>query len=177
MPSRPLLNSRSPGRLMPLDTPAVPSTLGLHLALLALVGGLLPGCSWFRSPAIKADRVDIIATPKANNNSPVAVDVVVVYDDAVLQKLAQVPAAEWFDKRTQFQLDAPTQIQVVAQLEVVPSSHVSVDLSSVERRKATGGLAFINYPTPGDHRLRIDQLEQIRIELLDKDFRLLPPEE
>ena len=173
MYSSPLSNSRSPCRLMPLVEHAGPTTLGLHLALLALVGGLLTGCT----PAIRADRVDIIATPKTNNNSPVAVDVVLVYDDAVLQKLTAVPAAGWFDKRTQFQLDAPTQILVVAQLEVVPGAQVSVDLSWEERRKATGGLAFINYPTPGDHRLRIDQLEQIRIELLDKDFRLLPPEE
>ena len=158
---------------MPLDMPAVPSTLGLHLALLALLGGLLTGCT----PAIRADRVDIIANPKTNNNSPVAVDVVLVNDDTVLQKLTAVPAAEWFDKRTQFQLDAPNQIQVVRSLEIVPGARESVDLSWEERRKAYGGLAFINYPTPGDHRLRIDQLEQIRIELLDKNFRLLPPEE
>jgi type VI secretion system protein len=141
------------------------------------VSGPLAGCSWFRSPLIKADRIDLIATPQANHNSPVAVDIVVVYDEAVLQKLTAVPASEWFEKRTQFQLDAPNQIQVVRSLEVVPSTQESVDLSSVERRKAAGGLAFINYPTPGDHRLRIDQLKHIRIELQDEDFRLLPPEE
>ncbi len=40
-------------------------------------------------------------SPKANNNNPVAVDLVLVSDKKLLQELMKMSASEWFEKRHQ----------------------------------------------------------------------------
>ena len=49
--------------------------------------------------------VKVHVSPKANNNNPVAVDLVLVSDKKLLQELMKMSAHDWFEKRHQIELD------------------------------------------------------------------------
>ncbi|HEY0006756.1 MAG TPA: hypothetical protein VGB17_18380, partial [Pyrinomonadaceae bacterium] len=68
----------------------------------AVVRNTVPGASG----ESKLDlRVDV--AQQANNNNPIAVDLVLVSDKKLLKELLKLSAAEWFEKRHQFRLDYP----------------------------------------------------------------------
>src|ERR1043166_2314528 len=64
----------------------------------SMFGGLLP--------------MQVSVAPALNENAPVAVDLVVVYDAKVLDALLKLPAAEWFTKKQQFVKDYPNGLDV-----------------------------------------------------------------
>lgn len=141
-----------------------------YLIVLALI---LTGCApSFLSFGLKAKKIEISADRDANDSSPVAVDVLVVYDEGVLEKLAQLPASQWFGTREQWKLDAPTKLRVT-ELEMVPGSVAVVRLGFRERYKAAGGLVFAGYPGAGEHRLRVDDLSKISIRLSKSSLELV----
>ncbi len=145
-----------------------------RVAALVVACGWIAGCGWMVrpfSPAIKAEAVEVSAAENANNNSPVGLDIVLIFDKKLLEKLAAVKANDWFRNRTQFELDAPDQMNVI-DLEVVPGQSTTVALDSDLRLKSEGGLIFVDYPSPGDHRIRMDKLDSIRIKLLKESFQL-----
>ncbi len=148
---------------------------GAALAGLGLLAALLGGCGGLSLfPGIKATTLELQATTDANRNSPVAVDVVVAYDEQTLARIASLPAAEWFQGREQLKRDAAGQIRTV-ELEMVPGSRREVDLKALGRYRAVGGVLFAGYLTPGAHRLRIDRLDPLHIVLGRDEFSVQSP--
>ena len=87
------------------------------------------------APAWKA--VTLTASADANQNSPVAIDLVFVRDTALAQTLTATPAAKWFATR------ADTQRALRLTDAATIGQHALVIL------------AFANYPPPGEHRERL----------------------
>jgi len=123
-------------------------------------------------------RTDIV--PAANSNQPVAVDLLLVGDKALLKKLAALSAADWFDQRAQFLRDYPDEKDLhVYQHEWVPGQSipcmnvpgVAGSLPIVSKSKAV--LVFANYFTKGDHRAQIKKAQSLVIHLMEDDFQIL----
>jgi type VI secretion system protein len=51
--------------------------------------------------------VRVEVSPHANNNNPVALDLVLVKDKKLLRELMKISAKDWFEKRSQYRLDYP----------------------------------------------------------------------
>ncbi|HYW09815.1 MAG TPA: hypothetical protein VE913_22820 [Longimicrobium sp.] len=132
----------------------------LFLALLTVV---LAGCIPFRGSPVKLRGYSLAATPTANDRSPVAVDVVVVTEHDLVATVAKLPAAEWFAKRAQIQLDNPRGVEITS-LEPVPGQHFAWRRVK-PKRKAAAAFVFAGYPSPGDHRVRVDPFRWISIQL------------
>jgi type VI secretion system protein len=98
--------------------------------------------------------VTITAADDANNNSAVAIDLVFVRDQALLDTLATTPAAKWFSTRNDILRSFPDNIAVMS-YELVPRQSVRIPEALFEKQKAWGVLAFAGYPPPGDHRARL----------------------
>jgi type VI secretion system protein len=149
------------------------STVRIRMAGAAVILAVvvaLSGCGSFARPGgIKTGEIIVTAALDANENSPVAVDVVLVYDPAVIEKLVSLPAATWFAEREQFLRDAPDGIDVLRH-EIVPGTTQTITVSNVQRLKASGAVIFVNYLNDGEHRLRIDALETVRLQLLKEKF-------
>lgn len=95
-------------------------------------------------------------SPKANNNNPIAVDLVLVSNKKLLQELMKMSAREWFEKRHQYELDYPKETGLAAgRWEWVPGQQVKVDLVTV-KFEVVGGVIFANYFNAGPHRAPID---------------------
>ena len=109
--------------------------------------------------------VKVHVSPKANNNNPVAVDLVLVSDKKLLQELMKMSASEWFEKRNQVLLDYPKETELAAgRWEWVPGKEVKVDRVRV-KYEVTGGVIFANYFNAGTHRAPIDPRKGILITL------------
>ncbi len=98
--------------------------------------------------------VTVVATSDANQDSPVAVDLVFVRDPALLEMLNATPAAKWFATRIDLQRAFPEGVGIVS-LEVVPGQTRRLADHARIHQLALAVLAFASYPPPGDHRLRL----------------------
>jgi type VI secretion system protein len=111
---------------------------------------------------------DVVVAPDANEDSPVAVNLVFVYDKKLLDILLKTPATEWFAKREQFVKDYGDAL-VVEQWEWVPGQQID-RISVPYRPGARRVVLFADYVTDGDHRATADPQEPFRLVLGSRDF-------
>ncbi|HYH06467.1 MAG TPA: hypothetical protein VEK11_05325 [Thermoanaerobaculia bacterium] len=99
----------------------------------------------------------------ANETSAIAVDLVVVYDDKIVDQLLKMPAAEWFKNKKQLRRDFGNDV-LVKEWEWIPSQ--SVDPQTIEYRPgARKVVLFADYATQGDHRAALDPQQPFHLTL------------
>jgi type VI secretion system protein len=152
------------------------AVLSVMVMLTLTACGLVGGSG---APVFQLETVQVRASADANTSSATAVDMVFVYDPAVIDVLQAVPASDWFNRKRQFLLDYPKGISVMS-WEIVPSSvlppwTVPDDmLSNDAGDDATAAFVFADYLSPGAHRARLESGVGIRIDLARDDFTLSP---
>jgi type VI secretion system protein len=139
----------------------------------ALVTVTASSCGyWTRTRAFFGAKIQmsVAVSPGANLNNPVAVEMLLVYDDKLLETLLKTPAREWFDKREQFRQDNPEGTGFDSwRWEWVPGQTVAPQTLPL-RANAKAGLVFANYVSAGDHRARIDGKKSFTVSLGDRTF-------
>jgi type VI secretion system protein len=179
MPESSLRYTAGSKNVFPRALPGIPSGMRgiFHIALLLLftcfLGGLILSCGiGVRTKAVLGAKlnVEIDISQNANTNSPIALDVVLVYDEALLKQLIKMPSSEWFEKRNQIIRDhmKGDGLDYWA-WEFVPGQNVETQVLPI-KPKAKGGIVFANYFTPGEHRFRIDPFKDFIIHLNEKLF-------
>lgn len=151
----------------------------LRRSLLLTAGGIVAMLLFTACPKVKVPKkipgtsgeskldVKVNVSPKANNNNPVAVDLVLVQDKKLLQELMKMSASEWFEKRRQVELDYPKETELDAgRWEWVPGQEVKLDKVRV-KFEVIGGIVFANYCNAGTHRAPIDPRKGVRITLAE----------
>jgi type VI secretion system protein len=114
-----------------------------RISLMAAMLVLSPGCT------LKVKSIDIISTANVNQNTAVAVDVVFLLDEELVETLPEVTARNWFAQKPQYLLRYP-QSFVVDPYELTPASSVNVrpkTLKNPSPRNAKAVLLFANYLT------------------------------
>lgn len=96
----------------------------------------------------------ISATDNANADSAVAVDLVLVRDNAVIETLQNMPAAKWFASRTDIQRTFPEALTLYP-YELVPAQSIRLTPKQITAERALAVFVFANYATPGEHRARL----------------------
>lgn len=146
---------------------------GIILLLALCTGGCGMPKRQFASLTGLGDKLSLQVTTSngANQNSPVAMDVVLVSDKKLLGVLDKLSASDWFQKRAQIELDHPGKIQVLTDLQLVPGQRYGpVKLKFNPRFVA--GILFANYFTPGAHRAVIDIHKPLVVNLKEGNFTL-----
>src|SRR4051794_525080 len=125
---------------------------GTCILLLALA----LGCGTSRRSLFGGDvAVRVEADPGINQDSPVPVELVIVYDKDLLAQLAGMTARDWFQKREQTRKDHPGDDELVSMSwEVVPGQSLP-EASLSFGSGARGGLVFADYFAEGAHRARV----------------------
>jgi type VI secretion system protein len=138
---------------------------GLAFALLlAACGGNRP--SFFGSDITLQAEID----PGANQNNPVKVELVIVYDKKLLEEFLKLSAHDWFKKREQYKKDHPEDKDFISWYwEWVPGEEIEPQPISIGTG-ARAGLVFADYMTNQDHRARFDQTGDVRLHLKEEDF-------
>jgi type VI secretion system protein len=140
------------------------SSLRRALVMAALVC-LLPGCGVFDGARSMLgmgpkpvephwNSLALLAQEDANNNSALAVDIVFIKNQSVLDALMVMPAAKWFSSRADLQRSFPETLGVLS-YELVPSQTIKVGEALWRDQAAWAVLVFANYSSPGEHRARL----------------------
>lgn len=160
-------------------------------AALAVVPAVLAGCSsitgavkgavdkamnfvTFKGTRLAWKEVVISAVDGANLNTPVAVDVVLVIEEAMLEKLTALPAPKWFQVRADMLRTFPGTFSYKS-WEVAPGQMLRLKGETFGSPSVVGVFVFADYLTPGEHRMRVEQLQDgIIVELGARGFTVSP---
>lgn len=140
-------------------------------AAVLAIASVLAGCA---APCLfdETGRVSIAAAPDANRNAAFAVDLVAANDAALADRLAGLDAAAWFTQRAQLQRDNPATLTVEG-WELAPGQSVGPQ----EVRFPCGPDAlfvFASLRAPGAHRVRLDGLRQVQVDIGAEEMRVTP---
>ncbi|WP_435036180.1 type VI secretion protein [Pseudomonas neuropathica] len=138
---------------------------------LTLVLVSLAGCSFF-GPKVDLDSLTLDVAPKANDDTPIAVDFIAVADPDLLKQLSGINASQWFAEREQYQRDY-RQLMSVWGLELVPGQFIDRQPFPLGGKKAAGLLVFASYNTPGAHRLRLDDQSEAWLKFDSREMSLV----
>lgn len=150
--------------------------LALWLTLTLL--GVLVGCGVSKGLAHKATRaahvtsgklsLEMAISPTANQNSPVAVDVLLIKDKTFLKTAQGLTASDWFSKKMQLQRQFPKAMEVKS-WEWVPGQTIS-PITFVVPTDVQAAMMLANYSSPGPHTATLPTSGKVTINLEDDDF-------
>jgi type VI secretion system protein len=144
--------------------------LAACLVLLSLLGCSANKASWFGGSTTITTTID----PGINQNLPIAVEVVIVYDAALFEKLRATSASSWFQGRPQLVRDYPEGF-VSLYREWVPGQDVDSQELSFSTG-ARGGLVYANYLNNKENRVLFDPHQDIKVHLSESTFTVDPVE-
>jgi hypothetical protein len=122
-------------------------------------------------------RVGLRAEEGANGNAPVAVAVLVVYDDVVFAELSKLSASEWFQQSEQYQKDNPNMVSFdLLSWELMPGQEVKESVVPLQERPSKG-LVFADYYANGRHRARFRPARRILVLLGKQGFDVVDLED
>ena len=132
---------------------------GLVARTRSLTGGKLP--------------VEIRLSKDLNQNSPVAVDLVIIYDKKFLERIQELSARDWFISRAQFQRDYPNAFESHLWEWMPNKDNQGFQEQSLKVKVgAKGGVVFADYFAPGQHRAFFNPHKAIHLTLEDRQFSI-----
>ena len=151
---------------------------GLIVALLLTSCGMVS-----RSQALFGGKLDIQVEVRqaANQDTPIALELLLVESKEALDQLKAMSAREWFAGREQFLRDAPKGLDACSWREGpclwewVPGQKVE-PLTVEYKPGPRWGVIFADYVTPGDHRIIVEPRKHFRLLLAEESFRVTPYE-
>ena len=115
----------------------------------------------------------VLAAEGANLNTPVALDVVFLRDEATLALVSKLPASQWFASRKDLVKTFPQGLSYLS-MEITPGQTLKFPVKSFDGSRLAGALVFADYLTPGEHRIRVDQLQgDLLLQLDERAFSVL----
>ena len=151
----------------------------MRIAITLLAGLLLVGCSVFQSvknavvppgKALKWDTVTFNMPPAINMNFPLAVDIVTIYEPALVDKILGMKAADWFAAKDSLLKTYPNALHSRS-WELAPGESKTVPGKPFCEKQVFAVIGFADYFAQGEHRVRLDELEgRIRLEFEANDF-------
>ena len=149
--------------------------LGVFFLVLTFAG-LLSSCScgfhllnrWDNGPSVR-----FVADPLANNTSAVAVDVVLIYDKALVDEFMALSAKDWFDSRAQQRRDRPDSTNSFQErlLELVPGQDTTLTMPRLHCARDV--ILFADYSNDvSAHRQRFNPGTDLRVDLREEDFEV-----
>jgi type VI secretion system protein len=145
-----------------------------RILMIVLLAGLTSACgSSDPNFTVVTKNYRITSSPFANQNTAVAVDVVLIFDPKLFDSALKMSAAQWFKNREQIQLDFPKQVTVIS-WELVPGQQIPFQPLPKNTDEAEGAIVFAHYLSPGDHRVRFGLDEAMVISLGQNDFVIKP---
>ena len=132
------------------------SSCGLPNRVRSMFGGQLP--------------IQVSIAPDANEDSALAVELIVVYEDKLIDKLMEKTARDWFSGREQFLRDYDESVDTW-KWEWIPGQEVRpLEVSYGIGAKRV--ILFADYLTPGEHRATIDPQRPFRLILGQSELEL-----
>ena len=137
--------------------------LNFQLILVMIVMLTLSGCSTVKDYVMPAgvkldwESVAVSVDAGANRDYPLAIDVVLVSDEALAQRLLGMNARDWFSGRNSLRKTYPDVLSIDS-LELAPGESLTLPGKRWSGRRVAAALVFADYLVAGPHLARIDSL-------------------
>lgn len=137
-----------------------PVSLGFLLILVVLT---LTACSTVKEYVMPAgvkldwESVALSVAAGANRDYPLAIDVVLVSDQALAQRLLGMSARDWFNTRNSLR-KTHRDVLSVDSLELAPGESLSLPGKRWSGQRVVVAIVFADYLVAGPHLARIDSL-------------------
>ncbi len=152
-------------------------TFLLFLLLALLASGLASCAVGIATRSLFGEKMDlhIIIDSAANNEFPLAMTMLYVYDDDMFKKLLALSAKQWYTSRAQIAGEERANSMYEAyDWEWIPGQDTTVAIPL--RSSTVGALIFVNYFNDGQHRVRVEPNQDIRIRMGFDDLTVEPME-
>jgi type VI secretion system protein len=106
----------------------------------------------------------------ANNDSPVALDVVLIKDKAFWKTAPAMAATQWFAQKDALERRYGKKLQV-SSWEWIPGQPIP-PINIKVPRWLKGAMVFASYPSPGTHSAPLSAGRKVSIDLQQDDFTL-----
>lgn len=103
------------------------------------------------------ESVTLSVAAGANRDYPLAIDIVLVSDDVLAQKLVGMNARDWFSARNGLRKTYPEALSVDS-FELVPGESLSVPAKRWSGRRVAAALVFADFLVAGPHLARVESL-------------------
>jgi|GEM_PF-1323058 len=136
---------------------------------------MLSACSLFKecpTPPIYLQEVNFSLDSDANKKSATAIDLVIVYDPALLEVLLKMEAKDYYVATKQLKQDYPTLADIL-HWELTPGQVVKNYPITLRSDAPQGVVMFADYYAPGPHRVRVGSSKIIHIHFRENDFCIL----
>ncbi len=116
-------------------------------------------------------KMRVVVAENLNRDSPVALEVLVVYNKKLLKSLEKMTASQWFQNRDQFLKDHSGKKSGLDhwKWEWIPGQVVPEQARPYHIGVA-GGVIFANYFAPGDHRASFSPFKPLLLNLKSSGF-------
>ena len=141
-----------------------------NIILISILILLSSGCSLWQNRVAFNDVV-IETAADANDNTPVAVDIVAIADNALLPTVQSLSATQWFNAKSQLLRDSPDGLHVWS---LEPDSRFVTKSSPLHGVKAEAILLFARYSSAGEHRLTLEKADSLHLLLMTDEAVLAP---
>ena len=146
------------------------------LTMLMLLSLSLSGCSTVKNslfpPGAKPDwnQISLTTTADSNRDFPVAVDIVLVMDEALAKKISTMKASDWFTSRAGLIKANPGDLDIES-LELVPGATITLPGKRFSEKRVFLAVIMADYFTSGENNVRVDTFKgKLRVELSATDF-------
>ncbi|MCL2004731.1 MAG: hypothetical protein FWG73_01080 [Planctomycetaceae bacterium] len=119
-------------------------------------------------------KIRVSLPPEGNERTGIAVDFLTVHNAELAAKLMETDAKTWFSAKNQFKNDYTAGKDFdIEEREYAPGSFVRpVELPWRSRRTVL--LIYADYRSPGPHRFRANQRQELILTLGEKEFSVVP---
>lgn len=135
---------------------------------------LLAGCQSIEDnyPDINIQTISIMLDADANENSATSVDLIVVYDKALVKSLMGMDSKKYFANLNQIRRDYPEMVDIW-HWELTPGQVVTNYPITLRECTPLGAVIYADFYSPGDHRIRLGSSENIHVQVKRLDFCVL----
>ncbi|OUW01356.1 MAG: hypothetical protein CBD16_05675 [Betaproteobacteria bacterium TMED156] len=146
----------------------------INISSLFLVLAILNACSVIELPAKAYDtakefvfpsgeklrwkKVSIGVGQKANKNFPVAVDIIMIFKEELVNRITELPANDWFNSKKYIVNTFPTGLAIKS-WELAPGDTLQIPSSFFGEKRVFAVFAYADYFSEGEHKIRIDHLK------------------
>lgn len=122
---------------------------------------------------VKTELIRFEIDERANFNHPIAMDLLIIYDEELLKKLSELTATDWFKQRSQFKEDNSTTLSTW-EWELVPGQKNFSFRMPSNTKEAQGVLLFVHYKGEGEHRKSLDSEPLVTVRLEEEKVVVQP---
>ncbi len=133
---------------------------------------MLSACSLFKecpNVPIYLQEVNFSLDSDANSKSATAIDLLIVYDPALLEVLLKMDAKDYYVASKQLKQDYPSLADIL-HWELTPGQVVKDYPINLRSAAPEGAVMFADYYAPGPHRVRIGSSKVIHVHFRANDF-------